>query len=368
MDILTQANPSASVTPEAAAARGPFPGVITLNVDATDIERRIIRVQETIPVTGAGRMTLLYPKWLPGYHSPQAPIELLAGIVISAGGNRIRWKRDKVEVHAFSFDVPDGCDAVEVEFQFLSPTSTAQGRVMVTHEMLNLQWNTVILYPAGHASRDITVQADLVLPEGWHPACALDVARAEGGRTSFEPTPLDILVDSPVFAGLYFRQLELDPNGPIRMNIFGDSAELLAATPDQVGKLQGLVQQADRLFGSRAFDRYDFLLALSDELGSIGVEHHRSCETGTDPGFFTQWETSFSKRDVVAHEYVHAWNGKFRRGKDSWTPSFDRPIGNSLMWVYEGQTQYWGHVLSARAGLWTGAAGAGGARLHRGHL
>jgi predicted metalloprotease with PDZ domain len=322
-------------------------------VDATDLERRIFTVRETIPVDATGRLTLLYPEWLPGYHSPQTPIELLGGLEITAGGARLAWRRDPVRVFAFHVEVPEGVDAIEATFQFLSPTSTAQGRVVVTPDMLNLQWNTVVLYPAGYFARGIKVQPTLRLPEGWQFGCALNPTSTDGGLISFEPVALDVLVDSPMFAGRHFRRIALDDDGAVQLNIVADRPDELEATAEQIEPHRQLVAQADKLFGARHFDRFDFLLALSDEMGSIGVEHHRSCETGTVPDYFTNWQTKFTGRDVIAHEYTHSWNGKFRRGADSWTPSFDRPIRNSLMWVYEGQTQYWGHVLAARSGLWT---------------
>jgi predicted metalloprotease with PDZ domain len=329
-----------------------FPGTIRLHVDATDVDRRIFCAREVIPVPQAGPMTLLYPKWLPGYHSPEAPIELFAGLVIRAGGEDIRWRRDPVEVHAFHIDVPEGVAEIELSFQFLSPTNPSQGRVVVTPEMLNLQWNTVVLYPAGYYSRGITVDAAVTLPPAWKFGCALRPVSEDDGRTRFEPVSLDVLVDSPIFAGRHFRRIPLDDDA-VHLNVVADRADLLAATPEQIAPHRALVAQADALFGARHFDRYEFLLALSDELGGIGVEHHRSCETATVPGYFAEWEKSAPNRDTIAHEYTHSWNGKFRRGVDSWTPTFDRPIRNSLMWVYEGQTQYWGQVLAARSGLWT---------------
>jgi predicted metalloprotease with PDZ domain len=331
----------------------PYSGVIRLEVDATDLDRRIFQVREHIPVSRSGPMTLLYPKWLPGYHSPEAPIELFAGLVLHGGGERLFWRRDPVEVHAFHFDVPEGVNEIEAEFQFLSPTSEKQGRIVVTPAMLNLQWNAVVLYPAGHFSRQIIVEPQVKLPAGWQFGCALEVASSSGGITAFKPVTLDMLVDSPMFAGRHFRRVPIDPQDRVHLNIVADRADQIAATDEQIAPHRALVAEADALFGARHFDHYDFLLALTDELGGIGVEHHRSCETATLPGYFTEWDKSAPKRDTIAHEYTQSWNGKYRRGADSWTPTFEKPIRNSLMWVYEGQTQYWGQVLAARSGLWT---------------
>jgi len=328
-----------------------YPGELTLRVDATDVERGILRVRELIPVRAAGPLTLLYPKWLPGYHSPQAPIELFAGLEIQAAGKPLDWKRDPVEVHAFHLEVPAGVDTIEAQFQFLSPTTEKHGRLVVTRDILTMQWNTVVLYPAGHYSRRIQVQASVELPPGWAFACPLERGPTTGSQVAFAPVSLDVLIDSPLYAGRHLRAIPLDEQGLVRLNLVAERPDQLEASPTHLAPHRALIAQADKLFGPRPFDHYDFLVSLSDELGSVGVEHHRCAEIGTVADYFTKWDSHAEARDVMAHEYVHAWNGKYRRGKDSWTPSFERPIQNSLMWVYEGQTQYWGNVLSARSGL-----------------
>lgn len=328
-----------------------YPGVITLEVDATDVRRGIIRARQTLPVVEPGAMVLMFAKWLPGYHSPAAPIELLAGLRIAALGRDLAWRRDPVEVYAFHIEVPAAAQALEIELQFLTPTAQSQGEVVVTPDLQALRWNTVLLYPAGYFARGVQVQAGVRLPQGWSYACALEPLAP--GQARFKPVGLDVLVDSPLFAGRYFRRIPLDDAGAVALNLFSDRPDQLAVTEAQIDTHRALVVQADRLFGARPFDRYDFLLALSGELGGMGVEHHCSCEIATPPDYFAGWENNASRRDVAAHEYVHAWNGKHRRGTDSWTASFEQPIRNSLMWVYEGQTQYWGQVLAARSGLWT---------------
>lgn len=329
----------------------PYAGVIRIDVDVTDVRRGIFRARETIPVERPGELILLYPKWLPGFHAPQAPIELFAGLRVRAGTRDCTWRRHPVTVNAFTIEVPGGVDAVEAEFQFLSPTDASQGRVLCSPDMVCLPWHSVVLYPAGHYARRIAVEASLTLPADWQFACALRVDARTGGAVGFEPTTLDVLVDSPVLAGRHVRRERLDD--AVHLTIVADQPHQLAATPDQIDRHRAVVVQADRLFGSRPYDRFEMLLALSETLSSEGIEHHRSFEAVSIPGYFTDWDASFVRRDTIPHEYVHSWNGKHRRGKDSWQPCFEKPIRNSLMWVYEGQTQYWSQVLCARSGLWT---------------
>lgn len=330
----------------------PYPGVIRITVDATDLDRRILAVTETLPAK-PGPLTLLYPRWLPGNHSPTGAIDKLAGLTISAGGRPVPWVRDPVEVAAFHVDVPAGVETLDVAFQFLSPTATNQGQVVVANDLMNLEWNHTVLYPAGYFARGITVAAAVRLPRDWTFGTALETESSADGVTRFKPVSLDTLVDSPMFAGRYGKRIDLDPNGrvPVNLNVFADRPELIETTPAQIEAHRSLVQQAYRLFGSRHFDHYDFLLALSDHISPIGLEHHRSSQNGPGTKYFTDWDKSPAGRDLLAHEFTHSWNGKFRRPADLWTPNFNVPMRDSLLWVYEGQTQYWGYVLAARSGL-----------------
>jgi predicted metalloprotease with PDZ domain len=335
-----------------------FPGMIALSVDASDNIRGIFRVRETIPVARAGPLTLLYPKWLPGNHSPSGPIAALAGMQFAANGHSLPWRRDPVDVFAFHIDVPDGTARVEAQFQYLTPTDATQGRIATTPEMIDLQWNTVALYPAGYYARRINVEASLKLPDDWRAGTALEIAGQENSTIRFKPVTLDTLVDSPVFAGRYFRVETLAPG--VRLNIVADQAEQLAASEEQLQAHRNLVTQAVKLFGVQHYDHYDFLLALSSREGPIGLEHHRSSENGVPGGYFTEWTNNTPRRDLLPHEYTHSWNGKYRRPADLWTPDYRTPMRDSLLWVYEGQTEFWGFVLAARSGLLTKDATLGG--------
>jgi predicted metalloprotease with PDZ domain len=330
-------------------------GAVRLDVDATDLDRRIFRVRETVPLAGSGPVTLLFPKWLPGNHSPSGQLDKFAGLVVRADGQPIPWTRDPVDVFAFHIAPPAGAKALELEFQYVSPTDTNQGRVVVTPEMMNVQWNSMALYPAGYFARRIPFDVTLKLPEGWGYGTALETAGTDGGLVRFKTVDFATLVDSPLFAGKYFRRIDLDPGAavPVRLNIVADSPDLLEASPEAIEKHRELVRQAYRLYGSHHYDHYDFLLALTSRMGGIGLEHHRSSEDGTVPTYFSEWSKTAASRDLLPHEYTHSWNGKFRRAADLWTPNFNVPMRDSLLWVYEGQTQYWGNVLASRSGLLT---------------
>ena len=327
----------------------PYPGTITLTVDATDVEQGIFRVKETVPVAQAGHMVLLYPSWLPGKHASRGEIEKLTGLTITANGKTIPWVRDTVDVFAFHIDVPEGADKLELSFQFTSAVSSNQGRIVVAPSMMNLQFPSVSLYPAGYFTRQIPIRATVTYPEGWTARSGLP-ATNQGSVYSYQPTNYQVLVDSPVFAGRYFREWPLSDR--VDLNVFADSQEDLdAAKPEMIEAHRNLVDQAVKLFGTQQYDHYEFLLAMTDEMGGIGLEHHRSSENGVGPDYFSNWDNALGDRDLLPHEYTHSWNGKYRRGADLWTPDFRTPMRDSMMWVYEGQTQFWGVVLAARSGM-----------------
>ncbi|KRD73616.1 M61 family metallopeptidase [Lysobacter sp. Root983] len=345
--------PLSSAAQTAPLADTPYPGTLTLEVDATDVAHRVFRSKQRIPVQ-PGPLTLLYPQWLPGNHSPTGPINKLAGLVVTGNGQRIAWTRDPLDVYAFKLVVPEGVSTIELAFDYLSPTGGEQGRVVMSQDLLSLQWNAVALYPAGHAAGRIQIAPSLKLPAGWQSGTALEVESREGDTLRYKPVSFETLVDSPLFAGRYYRQIDLAPGAkvPVRLNMVADHPKYLEAKPEQLAAHRRMVEQAMRLFRSQHYDRYDFLFSLSDQIGGIGLEHHRSSENGVDPEYFTDWDKSAVGRDLLAHEYTHSWNGKFRRPADLATPNFNVPMQDSLLWVYEGQTQYWGYVLTARAGMW----------------
>lgn len=332
-----------------AAVDKPYPGTLTLDIDATDTTRGIFTIKEVIPVTGSGEMVLLFPKWVPGGHSPRNEVDKVVGLRISANGKAVPWTRDPVDVYAFHINVPKGAKSVTVDFQFVTSTKGDQGRIQVTRNLLSLQTISSSFYPAGYFARQIPIRMTVKYPEGWSAASALN-AKVSGSTYSYEPTNYEVLVDSPVVAGRYYRKWALTDR--VNLNVFADTQkELDAATPEMIDAHRRMVDQAIKLFGAQHYDHYEFLVSISNELGGIGLEHHRSTEIGTKMGYFSDWANSPASRNVFPHEYTHSWDGKFRRGADLWTPDYRYPMRNSLLWVYEGQTQFWGYVLGARSGL-----------------
>lgn len=329
----------------------PWPGgTIQLDIDASDLARATYKVTETIPLApGTRRLTLLFPQWLPGNHGPRGPLAELVDLRFSADGKPVAWRRDPVEVYAFHLELPENARQVVARFIHASPLQPSEGRVTVTPEMLNLQWEKMSLYPAGHHVRRIPVRPGVVLPKGWTAATSLDGETRSANRWTWAETDYEELVDSPIFAGAHYRKFDLGHD--VSLDAVADSPELLELAPDNLSKLRQLVDQALYLFGRPAFEHYDFLAALSGRIGGIGLEHLQSSENQLEPRSFVDWKGQDWDRNVLPHELAHSWNGKYRRPVGLATPDYRTPMQDNLLWVYEGQTQFWGLVLAARSGV-----------------
>ncbi len=331
----------------------PWPGgAMLLDIDASDIQRGAFRVTQTIPLApGTAKLILQHPRWLPGGHSPRGPLHALAGLSFTAGGKPIAWRRDSVEVNAFHLTLPASAREVTAKFVHTSPLQPSEGRIVMTPEMLNLQWEAMSLYPAGHYVRRIRVKPTVTMPQGWTTFTALDGQSHAGSKVSWAETDYETLVDSPIFAGLHARQWDL--GNAVRLGAVADKPEQLALPPERLEPLRALVSESLLAFGSRSFDRYTFLVALTERMGDIGLEHHRSSENALKPQNFIDWAGYDWDRNVLAHELAHSWSGKFRRPARLWTPDYRQPMQDDLLWVYEGQAQFWGWILAARSGLQT---------------
>ena len=294
----------------------PYAGTIRLSVDATDIRRGIFTVKEVIPVK-PGHLVLLYPEWEPGAHAPMGRIGQLAGLVITAGTHRLPWRRDFVDVYAFHVDVPEGVDKIGVNFLDLSATAPSIGGIQMTPGVLDLDWSGVVLYPAGFFVHRINIAASVTYPSGWTSVTALRPDATTTTEVSYAPVGLDTLIDSPVVAGRYAKVGQLSPD--VTMDILAERPSTLAIPPERFIIAGNTVAQARKLFGVEHYDHYSFLISLSDSGGRV-EEHHREAEYRLPENYFSNDYATGYLSDVLAHEYVHSWNGKYLRGEDLWTP------------------------------------------------
>ncbi len=329
---------------------------ITLDLDATDAPKKLLHARLTIPAK-PGKLTLVYPKWIPGEHGPTGPITDLAGLKISAGGKRIAWQRDQEDMFAIHCDVPAGADSVEVSLDFLLAT-TKDGLTSASSSSAKLaviSWNQVLLYPKGAKIQEMQCRASLRVPDGWKIGTALPVEKEGKGTTAFGPVSLETLVDSPVLCGAHFREVPLgSEDGPRHYLLLAcDSAAGLEMTPEQKEHYDHLVAEAGALFGTRHYKSYRFLLALSDQLAHFGEEHHESSDNHVDERMFLDSDARLYSSTLLSHEFTHSWNGKYRRPADMIVDDFQKAIRTRELWVYEGLTEYYGMVLAARCGLYT---------------
>ncbi|HTV55573.1 MAG TPA: M61 family peptidase [Terriglobia bacterium] len=330
---------------------------VTLTVDATEAPLKIIRTHMLIPVK-PGPVTFEYPKWIPGEHEPDGPIANVTGLKFQANGKIIPWRRDLLDVFTLHVDVPQGVDQLDVSFDYLEPDSGSvyTGGASATDKLVDINWNQNLLYPAGIPAERLMYKASLILPGGWKFGTALPVASQSGNSITFTSVPLNRLVDSPVIAGEYYRSYNLTPPGePIHheIDIVADSAEAAAMSPDLQKEMTNVVAESGKMFGARHYRDYHFLLTLSDHVAHFGLEHHECDDSRLGERTLLGPRASVALGGILPHEFVHSWNGKFRRPKDLSAPYFEAPMETDMLWVYEGLTNYLGHILATRAGLWT---------------
>jgi predicted metalloprotease with PDZ domain len=330
---------------------------MSIEADVTEAPRKFLQARLHIPAK-PGPLTLYYPKWIPGEHGPSGPITDLAGIKITAAGKQIPWRRDEVDMYALHCDVPAGATAVDVALNFLAPATQAgfSSAASTTAKLAVLNWNQVLLYPKGIAARDIHVKSSVRMPAHWKAGSALHATAERDGLVEFETVSLETLVDSPVLCGSHFRELPLVDSDGARHSVVMvcDSAAGLEVSPAVKADLDRLVQQAGKLFGSRHYKHYKFLVTLSDYVAHFGLEHHQCSDDRMPERVFQDDQIKKGHwAALLPHEYTHSWNGKYRRPTDMVTETFQEPQRTKLLWVYEGLTQYIGVVLAARSGLWT---------------
>ena len=330
---------------------------ITLSVDLTDAPRKVLRASETIPVQ-PGPMTLVYPEWIPGEHGPTGPIINSSGIIITTqSGERVKWERDLVDMYSYHITVPANTTQLNVKLDFLATVGanfTAGGSTSANLALLS--WNTLLLYPAGKNAAEVMVTPSLKIPEGWKYGTALTLdKKIDANSSDFKTLSLEQLVDSPVLAGRWFREIRLasEVTPEHYLDIAGDGPEDIAISQEHIDEFSRLVRETGALYKSRHYNSYHFLVTLSDEVAHFGLEHHQSSDDRVGHTTFSDDSQFIDNGLLLPHEFTHSWNGKYRRPAGLATPNYQEPMKGDLLWVYEGLTEYLGDILAARCGIWT---------------
>jgi len=323
---------------------------ISLTVDATRTQRKILHAHLVMPVK-AGPLTLYYPKWIPGEHGPDGPIANLSGLKFEGNGKTIPWQRDLLDAFTFHLEIPDGIRKLDANYDYLEPDGYSS-----TDKLMVLEWNDVVLYPADTPAEKLTYEAKLIMPQGWKFGTSLPLANQSANQLSFKPISLDMLVDSPVVTGEFYRNIDITPKGePIhhQMDIVADSEAALAMSPENQKQMTNLVAESGKIFGARHYRDYHFLLALSDHVAHFGLEHHESNDSRLPERTLLLPSSGMALGGLLSHEFVHSWNGKYRRPADLTVPYYEQPMKTDLLWGYEGLTDFLGPLLAARSGLFT---------------
>jgi predicted metalloprotease with PDZ domain len=329
---------------------------ITLSVDLTDAPRKILHATEVMPVT-PGPLTVVYPKWIPGEHGPTGPIENMAGFFITANGQPVKWERDKVDMFAYHVTVPQGVTKLEMKIDFLASSSLSgfSAGGSTSENLALLSWNTLLVYPADTDASQVMFTPSITIPSGWKFGTALDKDGGSGQMTTFKTVSLEQLIDSPVLAGRYFREVPLAPEITPKhyLDMAADGPEEVELSKEHIADFDRLVRETGALYRSRHYGSYHFLVTLSDEVAHFGLEHHQSSDDRVTATTFTDDREFVLDGLLLPHEFTHSWNGKYRRPAGLATSNYQKPMEGDLLWVYEGLTEYLGDVLAARCGIWT---------------
>jgi predicted metalloprotease with PDZ domain len=324
---------------------------IRITADLTEAPRKLYHAEIDLPVK-AGPNTFITPEWIPGNHRPTGPVEDITGVVFSVDGKALPWRRDDQDLYEYHVDVPKGVTTLHAHLDCIV-TSRATDKIAV------LEWEKLLLYPAHTPVRNIPIQPSVTVPAGWGIGTALlpvgtyDPNAKVGGTTQFQATNVEQLQDSPVIAGEYFHEFPLaaDISPKHFIDVVSDEPEDSNLRPDLLNEISNLVREADSAYASHHYNQYHFLLTLSDIAGGEGLEHGQSSDNGVGEKGFASQRGQLPEADLLAHEFTHSWNGKYRRPFNLYQDDFSKMQQGSLLWVYEGMTQYLGNVLATRSGL-----------------
>jgi predicted metalloprotease with PDZ domain/ketosteroid isomerase-like protein len=327
---------------------------ILITADLTDAPRKLFHAEVDVPVT-AGPLTLITPKWIPGTHQPYGPVSSITGVVFTANGQTLAWRRDDVDLYEFHVTIPKGVTTLHAHLDCIVGPNASR-------KLALLDWEMLMLYPANTPGRDIAIQPSLIVPAGWSVGTALTATGggsyplpAAGSTTHFAVTSVEQLEDSPVLAGQYFHEFALAPEISPKhfIDVASDAPEDSNLSPAFLAGIANLVREADALYRSHHYNQYHFLVALSDIVGAgdTTLEHGQSSEYGAGEKDFSDEGHVLANADLLPHEYTHSWDGKYRRPVGLYQPDFATAQQGALLWVYEGMTQYLGNMLAARSGL-----------------
>jgi predicted metalloprotease with PDZ domain len=339
---------------------------VQIRIDFTDAGRHLIHVTEQLPVQ-PGVNTFSYPEWIPSQELPGGPIDNLTGLVFHAGtadGPVVAWRRDLSDAYTFHVKVPDGVSSLAAAYDFLEVPSHANttGTNHTSSHVVMLEPSEVVLYPRNTLIHDTPITTTIHLPTGWRAATALRTSASaasvlNGPDTTFQTVSIEQLIDSPILAGDHCRQYPLAPEiHPMHtLDVCAEKEADLNLQPAFLGKMTAVVQQATKLFVGHHYDHYDFLVAASPHLHGDSAEHTESADYVVHSVDASDPVAGDNLGTLLPHEYTHSWCGKYRRPAGIATADDNTPMQNDLIWVYEGFTQYYGNVLSARAGFRTPA-------------
>jgi predicted metalloprotease with PDZ domain len=211
----------------------------------------------------------------------------------------------------------------------------------------NYNGGTLFMYVVDH--KPDPVKLVVQPPSGWK---IINGRTERAGQTEWKFPNWDVLIDTPTEIAPDWTEESFQVDGKkyhVVVHSFGAEG---GKRNNLVRDIEKIVRSEVAMWGPPEFDEYTFLIHFAaDDRSGDGMEHLTSTQI-IEPGALAEAGVYDDTLGTVAHEFFHVWNVKRLRPLELGPWDFTRPANTRGLWVAEGFTNYYGHLMMRRAGIW----------------
>lgn len=211
----------------------------------------------------------------------------------------------------------------------------------------NYNGGSIFMYVVGH--KPDPVKLTIHPPTGWK---IVNGRMDQPNQTEWQFPNWDILIDTPTEIAPDWTHESFDVEAKkfhVVVHSFGPEGGKRSAL---VRDIEKIVRAEVALWGPPEFSEYTFLIHYAaDDHSGDGMEHLTSTQI-IEPGALGEAGVYEDTLGTVAHEFFHVWNVKRLRPVELGPWDFTQPLNTRALWVAEGFTNYYGHIMLRRAGIW----------------